>query len=222
MSKERKTRNAVSILHRTYVKDDPDRKAELAAERVNAEVAEMIRDLRNQARLSQKELADLVGTTQSVISRLEDNDYEGHSLSMLNRVARALNQRVTVIMTAADPDSGTLRYTFRLVLENLRRNKGWTVDDLSRKTGIDRNEILTMERVDGYRPSPLTLHKLSNTYHVPESCLAALAGAFDEIPESVRESASQFAAQSESFSKLTKEQKRCLDEFVKSLRMATG
>ena len=35
-------------------------------------------------RLPQKELAELIGTTQSVISRLEDADYEGHSLSMLS------------------------------------------------------------------------------------------------------------------------------------------
>ena len=42
---------------------------------------------RTEAGLSQKELAEMIGTTQSVISRLEDADYEGHSLSMLSRIA---------------------------------------------------------------------------------------------------------------------------------------
>jgi transcriptional regulator with XRE-family HTH domain len=65
---------------------------------VNAEVARTIYELREQAGLSQKELADRVETTQSVISRLEDADYEGHSLSMLNRIAKALNQQVQVVM----------------------------------------------------------------------------------------------------------------------------
>ena len=37
--------------------------------------------------------------TQSVISRLEDADYEGHSLTMLSRIASALNQKLTVAMT---------------------------------------------------------------------------------------------------------------------------
>jgi hypothetical protein len=37
-----------------------------------------------------------VGTTPSVISRLEDDDYEGHSLAMLCRVAAALNKRVEI------------------------------------------------------------------------------------------------------------------------------
>jgi predicted transcriptional regulator len=46
--------------------------------------------------LSQKELADLVETTQSAISRLEDADYDGHSLTMLRRIAAGLNQRVQV------------------------------------------------------------------------------------------------------------------------------
>ena len=46
--------------------------------------------------MSQTELARMVGTTQSVISRLEDADYEGHSLSMLNRVDQALNREVKI------------------------------------------------------------------------------------------------------------------------------
>jgi transcriptional regulator with XRE-family HTH domain len=41
-------------------------------------------------------LAKRVGTTQSVISRLEDADYEGHSLAMLNRIAAAVERRVDI------------------------------------------------------------------------------------------------------------------------------
>ncbi len=48
------------------------------------------------AGLTQAKLAELVGTTQSVISRLEDADYEGHSLSMLQRVAEALHRRIDI------------------------------------------------------------------------------------------------------------------------------
>ena len=43
-------------------------------------------------------------TTQSVISRLEDADYEGHSLSMLNRIAKALNRQVQIQMRPAEGD----------------------------------------------------------------------------------------------------------------------
>ncbi len=95
MGKNKKKTDAVKILHGRYV-DDDKRKASLKEERVNAEVAASIYKLRNKSGLTQKQLADLIGTTQSVISRLEDADYDGHSLSMLNRIAEALNKRLSV------------------------------------------------------------------------------------------------------------------------------
>jgi transcriptional regulator with XRE-family HTH domain len=57
------------------------------------EIAEMIYTLRTQAGLSQRELARRVGTTASVICRLEDADYEGYSITMLRRIAEAVGQR---------------------------------------------------------------------------------------------------------------------------------
>jgi transcriptional regulator with XRE-family HTH domain len=56
----------------------------------------MILKAREAAQLTQAQVAKLVGTTQSVISRLEDADYEGHSLTMLQRIAEALNRRLEV------------------------------------------------------------------------------------------------------------------------------
>ena len=55
-----------------------------------------IHGLRTKAGLTQRQLAKLVGTTASVICRLEDADYEGHSLAMLTRIATALNRRVEI------------------------------------------------------------------------------------------------------------------------------
>jgi len=106
MTKKEKTSNAVQILHKRYVKGDPRRKASVDTERVNAQVARMIRDRRDAAGLTQKDLAGLVGTTQSVISRLEDADYQGHSLAMLNRIAEALNQTMRIEMTSR-PSGGS-------------------------------------------------------------------------------------------------------------------
>ena len=53
-------------------------------------------ELRTAAGLTQGRLASLIGTTASVISRLEDADYEGHSLAMLRRIAGALDQRIEI------------------------------------------------------------------------------------------------------------------------------
>jgi ribosome-binding protein aMBF1 (putative translation factor) len=75
---------------------DPKRQQAFEEAVANREVALRIYELREQAGLSQTELAKRVGTTQSVISRLEDADYEGHSLAMLNRIAAAVERRVEI------------------------------------------------------------------------------------------------------------------------------
>lgn len=94
--KKKPTTDAFEILHRRYFEGKPERLALLEEERANAQIARKIYELRTKAGLTQRELAKLVGTTASVICRLEDADYEGHSLGMLRRVAAALNQRVEI------------------------------------------------------------------------------------------------------------------------------
>ena len=72
----------------------------LEESRVNDDIARKTYNLRTAAGLTQRQLAKLVGTTASVICRLEDADYQGHSLAMLNRVAAALNKRVKIEFVA--------------------------------------------------------------------------------------------------------------------------
>jgi transcriptional regulator with XRE-family HTH domain len=54
----------------------------------------MIYDARTAAGLTQQQLADPIGTKQPVISQLENADYQGQSLAMLERIAEALNLEV--------------------------------------------------------------------------------------------------------------------------------
>jgi transcriptional regulator with XRE-family HTH domain len=61
------------------------------------DVSLQLAQLRERAGLSQRDLAARLKTTQQQISRLESPGYEGHSLSMLRRVARILNAHVRVI-----------------------------------------------------------------------------------------------------------------------------
>jgi ribosome-binding protein aMBF1 (putative translation factor) len=53
------------------------------------DLALLVREMRENAGFTQLELAKMVGTTQSVIARLEDAEYAGHSLNMLERIAAA-------------------------------------------------------------------------------------------------------------------------------------
>ena len=96
MSKKKKTSAAVEILHRRYYEGKPDRISQLEEARAEDELARKIYELREQAGLTQARLAKLIGTSESVISRLEDSDYKGHSLTMLKRIAAALDKRVEI------------------------------------------------------------------------------------------------------------------------------
>ena len=70
------------------------------------DVAIKLASLRKASGLSQKQLAKRVGTSQQQISRLESHSYEGHSLSMLRRVAEVLG--ATVHVEIQPPKTGRL------------------------------------------------------------------------------------------------------------------
>lgn len=90
-----KTRDANRILQEV-TGDDEELKQMIAEETVNTQVARLIYEARTASGLTQAELAKLIGSKQPVIARLEDADYEGHSLTMLQRIASALNQRIEI------------------------------------------------------------------------------------------------------------------------------
>lgn len=85
-----------------YIGDDPERIASFQYTYLNIEIAGMIYDLRKEQGLTQKELADMIGTKHSVISRLEDADYEGYTLKMLHRIATAFGK--TIEIKFVDPE----------------------------------------------------------------------------------------------------------------------
>jgi len=95
--KKRKYKSAtLQWTYDRYIGNDPKQIEEYEQEVLNAEIARKIFDLRTKAGLSQRELAKRVGTTASAICRLEDADYEGHSLFMLKRIAEALDKRLEI------------------------------------------------------------------------------------------------------------------------------
>ncbi|MGH8056269.1 MAG: helix-turn-helix domain-containing protein [Candidatus Entotheonellia bacterium] len=101
-----KTKDALRIIDR-ITGDDPELREVIEEETINARIARMIYDARTRAGLTQQQLAELVGTKQPVIARLEDADYEGHSLSMLQRIAAALNQKLDIHLV---PDSEKVQH----------------------------------------------------------------------------------------------------------------
>jgi len=92
---------ASKFLYNRFIAGNAKREEEYEEAVVNAEVARKIFELRIKAGLTQQELAVRVGTSKSAICRLEDADYEGHLLSMVKRIAEALDKRVEIRFVSA-------------------------------------------------------------------------------------------------------------------------
>jgi ribosome-binding protein aMBF1 (putative translation factor) len=95
-TKKRFKSPALSYAYDRYIGADEAKAVSFEEELANAEIASRIYTLRTKAGLSQRQLAAKIGTSASVICRLEDADYTGHSLAMLRRIAAALNKRVEI------------------------------------------------------------------------------------------------------------------------------
>jgi ribosome-binding protein aMBF1 (putative translation factor) len=91
----RKTSDALKIIDK-MVGDDAEQRRLIEEATLNCRVAQLIYDARSAAGLTQAELAERIGTSQPTIARLENADYEGHSLSMLQRIAAALNRPLQI------------------------------------------------------------------------------------------------------------------------------
>lgn len=92
-----KTRNFADVI-RKKLRENASLDKRVAEETLNALVATEVFRVRTERGLTQTQLAKMVGTHQPVIARLEDADYGGHSLSMLNRIAESLGYKVQIAL----------------------------------------------------------------------------------------------------------------------------
>lgn len=78
------------------LKQDPSFQQELDRAGQAWDIAFQIMDLRKKAGLTQKQLAELVGTKQSNIARIEDADYTSYTLTTLEKVTKALKAKLEI------------------------------------------------------------------------------------------------------------------------------
>lgn len=84
------------------LKRHPEMKDEMKKAGEAWDIAFQIINLREKAGLNQKELADLVGTKQSNIARIESADYTSYTQKTLEKIAKALKARVEVRVVPLD------------------------------------------------------------------------------------------------------------------------
>lgn len=98
MSRTRKVSDAVELMDRWYG-NMPDWDEMVAEEELNMQIGQALYDLRNTVGLSQADLAKLVGTNQSIISKVENADYNGNAIEILKRVCFALHTKISIQCT---------------------------------------------------------------------------------------------------------------------------
>lgn len=99
--KKAKSSDALNILYREFYDGKPDRLASLQVEYLSSRIARAIYDLRKSAGMTQAELAAKLGTRASAISRLENSDYDGHSLLVLKKLATLFSGRLEIRIVPA-------------------------------------------------------------------------------------------------------------------------
>jgi ribosome-binding protein aMBF1 (putative translation factor) len=90
-----RTRNLADVI-RAKLANNAKLAEAVEQEAFNADIAMKVYQARTEAGLTQEQLAARIGTRQSVISRIEDADYKGHSLRILKQIAGALDQNLRV------------------------------------------------------------------------------------------------------------------------------
>lgn len=103
-------------------RDDPTPEVRVGIEKDLA-LGQLIYDLRTEAGLSQRALAERMGTTQSVISRLEEGGGAKNRLDTLARLATALNRHLVVSFPEKDGSGRLPRVPFIRVQPPLTRSR---------------------------------------------------------------------------------------------------
>lgn len=107
-----KQQNALKYL-KEKVDNNPEAKKHYEDYSHRFDLAEQIREMREKKGLTQKQLADKIGTKQSAIARLEDPDYARYSLATLKKIATYFQRNL--VINFEEPNSCTNHHD----LENL-------------------------------------------------------------------------------------------------------
>lgn len=116
-----------------------------------------------------------------------------------------------------------LRQGLGAMLAMLMRREGLSDDELADRAGVEVDELRRIRLDPEYVPSPRTIYRLECFFELPSRGIAILTGAVRVADDaSFRRDVHRFAAQSASIGKLTREERRLLNEFVSLLDDATA
>jgi HTH-type transcriptional regulator, competence development regulator len=109
------------------------------------------------------------------------------------------------------------RAAFARFVQLYRRDKGLTIEQLAQNADIDIIDIVNIERGVDVTPEPRTIYNLAEQFKLATSVLMQLAGLAQPRDQAFAERAIRFAARSAPVEKLTPQEHRDLEEYVKYL-----
>lgn len=133
----------------------------------------------------------------------------------LNRLPAARPSNVISMQSSAEAESPNPG--FGRLINLWRRKRGFRIETLADKARIDLSELIEIERNLNYVPEPRTVFQLAKTLDLPSEHMLELSGNLIVRDSSLGQEAVRFAARSESVEKLSKDEQRALEEFVKFL-----
>lgn len=123
------TKNAIDIIKKRIEKN-PVLKEAYFEEEKNYHIACKIREHRKAAGITQKKLAQLIGTKQSVISRMENAEYKGHSLSILRKIATALNRELEDFLLVKNDNYQTIPVHTPFIMHKAASFQNWSPNQI--------------------------------------------------------------------------------------------
>ena len=148
-------------------------------------------------------------------ARLEEN--ADTSAGLFNIDVLKANKSNEHHASAAQTQGDNILLVFGRLINLWRRKKGLRIDELADKARIDIAELIAIEQDIHYTPEPRTVYQLAKILGLPGDRMLQLSGNTIVRDQTLGEEAIRFAARSESVEKLTKDEQRALEEFVKFL-----
>lgn len=117
----------------------------------------------------------------------------------------------------SDQEAVALHQGLSALVQLLRRQRKLSEDDLAAAARVDADEIRRIEFDPNYSPSPRTVYQLEDYFELPKRTLVLLSGAVSSRSPEFTDQVLRFAAHSKEIGKLSREENRLLNKFVRFL-----
>jgi transcriptional regulator with XRE-family HTH domain len=105
----------------------------------------------------------------------------------------------------------------QILLRLLRRRDNLSEEQLAERARVDVAEIRRIEYDPTYAPLPRTIYQLEQVFQLPKRSLVKLAGVTREQSPQFADEVLRFAANAKTMEKLTREETKILNAFVRFL-----